>query len=232
MTKIRGIIFDMDGVLIDARDWHYEALNRALALFGHGISRNAHQSEFDGLPTRDKLIRLNISHDLPASLHEFINRMKQVYTLQMVAERCHPVTDHQLALINLKDQGYQLAVASNSIRASVDTMLKKAELQAYLDFTLSNEDVKRGKPHPEIYHQAIARMKLMPQECVVIEDNPHGIAAATAAGAHVLCVKSPVEVKISNINNFISMCDGIMRHNPFGKNGPHKVQVVKYVAQL
>ena len=55
MTKIKAIVFDMDGVLIDAKEWHYEALNRALGLFGYGISRYDHLSRYDGLPTRRKL---------------------------------------------------------------------------------------------------------------------------------------------------------------------------------
>lgn len=207
MVKIRGIIFDMDGVLIDAKEWHYEALNQALGVFGHRIGREAHESEFDGLPTREKLLRLTDRYRLPVSLHGLINRMKQVYTLQMASERCHPVAEHNYALANLKAQGYRLAVASNSVRDSVEVMLHRAGLHQYLDFTLSNEDVKRSKPHPEIYHKAIARMRLLPQECVVIEDNPHGIAAAVAAGAHVLRVADPDEVRLSRILSFIADCE-------------------------
>lgn len=203
MSRIRGVIFDMDGVLIDAREWHYNALNRALGLFGFGISREAHLQEFDGLPTRDKLQSLSANAGLPATLHGFINEMKQRYTLQLVSRLCEPVSSHQQALAGLKSQGYQLAVASNSVRGSIDLMLAKAGLKKYLEFTLSNEDVEKGKPHPEIYLKAISRMGLMPEECVVVEDNPHGIAAAQAAGAHVLRVADPSEVCLSRITDFI-----------------------------
>ena len=207
MKKIRGIIFDMDGVLIDAREWHYEALNKALGLFGNEIKREAHLSVFDGLPTRDKLIRLSETHGLPVSLHTFINRMKQNYTLQLVTERCTPVAAHHHALSGLRAQGYRLAVASNSVRSSVDAMLNKAGLRQYLEFTLSNEDVRQGKPHPEIYHKAITRLGLQPQECLVIEDNPHGVAAALASGAYVLRVAGPEEVELSRILSFIKVCE-------------------------
>lgn len=207
MNRIRGVIFDMDGVLIDAREWHYEALNKALALFGHEINRDAHLTVFDGLPTREKLIRLSETHGLPVSLHTFVNRMKQLYTLQLVAERCTPLATHHHALSILREKGYKLAVASNSVRRSVDTMLNKAGLRQYLDFTLSNEDVHQGKPHPEIYYKSISRMGLQPQECLIIEDNPHGIAAAVAAGAHVLRVNDPGEVQLSRILSFINVCE-------------------------
>lgn len=77
---IKAIIFDMDGVLIDAKDWHYEALNRALRLFGCEISRYDHLATFDGLPTKEKLNLLSKERHLPEKLHSFINEMKQRYT--------------------------------------------------------------------------------------------------------------------------------------------------------
>lgn len=207
MTRIRGVIFDMDGVLIDAREWHYDALNQALSLFGFSISREAHLGGFDGLPTREKLKRLSEHEGLPVTLHTLINNLKQRYTLQMAEKYCRPVAAHQDALAALSEQGYRLAVASNSVRASIDTLLARAGLNQWLQFTLSNEDVCCGKPHPEIYCKAIARLELSPEECVVVEDNPHGIAAATAAGAHVLQVADPSAVNLSLIKKFISQCE-------------------------
>lgn len=207
MTQIRGVIFDMDGVLIDAKEWHYEALNLALSHFGLTIPRNLHEGDFDGLPTRDKLNRLSDRTPLPYSLHDFINELKQHYTLRRIHKDCWPVYEHQYALAYLKQRGIQLAVASNSVRASIDTMLSRAQLLPYLDFTLSNEDVTRGKPDPEIYCKAIQMMNLKPTECIVVEDNPHGIAAAQAAGAHVLTVRDPSEVTWLRLHDFIISCE-------------------------
>ena len=89
MTKIDTILFDMDGVLIDARDWHYEALNKALSLFGMAISRLDHLNNFDGLPTREKLKLLTIERNFPEQLHAFVNELKQKYTLEIVHQNCH-----------------------------------------------------------------------------------------------------------------------------------------------
>lgn len=210
MRLIRSVIFDMDGVLIDAKEWHYQALNQILDSFGVAISREAHETEFDGLPTRDKLNLLTARYGLPTSLHDFINEMKQHYTMQLIHQHCWPVFEHQLALSQLKQKGYRVAVASNSIRQSIETMLSRAQLLPYLEFFLSNEDVCRGKPDPEIYCRAMQRLKLTPQECVVVEDNPHGVAAARAAGAHVLVVKDPSEVTWENIQAFIAECESII----------------------
>ncbi len=102
---IKAVIFDMDGVLIDAKDWHYEALNRALRLFGMEISRSDHLTTFDGLPTRRKLEMLTVTENLPEGLHRFLNDLKQVYTLELVSSRCRPTFAHEFALARLKARG-------------------------------------------------------------------------------------------------------------------------------
>lgn len=200
---IRGVIFDMDGVLIEAKDWHYEALNKALKLFGFEISRFDHLKTFDGLPTRRKLEILSVERGLPIELHSFINEMKQVYTVEMIHTHCKPRFVHEYALSKLHAMNYRLGLASNSIRSTIDLMMEKARLSQYLEVQLSAEDVVKGKPDPEIYIKAIEKLGLTPSECLVVEDNDHGIMAARASGAHVLVVREVDEVNFENINNTI-----------------------------
>lgn len=200
---IKAVIFDMDGVLIEAKEWHYESLNRALALFGYEISRYAHLTSYDGLPTKTKLEMLTVEQGLPRSLHGFINDMKQRYTMELVHTQCKPRFVHEYALSSLKSRGLKLAVCSNSIRATIDTMMEKANLQRYLDLTLSNQDVSQPKPSPEIYLAAMARLGLAPHECLVVEDNENGVRAARDSGAHVLVVTAVSEVNLNNIQSRI-----------------------------
>lgn len=199
MNKIKAVIFDMDGVLIDAKDWHYEALNKSLSLFGLEISRYDHLVTFDGLPTKEKLKMLSMESDLPIELHSFINDMKQQYTMDIVLSKCKPKFYHQYALSNLKKNGYQIAVCSNSIKNTIQVMMEKSGLISYLDFFLSNQDVINGKPDPEIYNLAIQRLGILPCECLIVEDNPNGIKAAKDSGAHVLEIDQIEEVNYSNI---------------------------------
>jgi beta-phosphoglucomutase len=117
-VAIQAVIFDMDGVLVEAKDWHYEALNAALALFGLDLSRDEHLAFFDGLPTRKKLEVLGVSRNLPAKLHPLINELKQKFTLDIILSRCRPVFHVQYALAALRRSGYRLAVCSNSVRLS------------------------------------------------------------------------------------------------------------------
>lgn len=202
-AKIRGVIFDMDGVLIDAKDWHYEALNRALAHFGFTINRYDHLVTFDGLPTRKKLEMLTRERGLPARLHSFLNELKQIYTMELVYARCRPRFQHEYALSRLKADGFRLAVASNSTRNSVVTMMRSSDLERYLDAMVSNEDVKVGKPDPAMYNETMRRLGLEASECLVVEDNENGIAAAKAAGAHLLVVKEVTEVTHDRIQQRI-----------------------------
>ena len=203
MSTIKSVIFDMDGVLIEAKEWHYDALNRALNLFGLEISRYDHLVTYDGLPTRMKLQMLFMERGLPDALHEFINEMKQVYTMEIVFANCKPTFYHQYALSRLKADGYRMAVCSNSVQQSVEMMLQRADLLKYLEFYFCNQDVEHPKPNPEIYLNAITRLGLTPDECLIVEDNPNGIKAARDSGAHVLCVTDVTEVNYSNIKRKI-----------------------------
>lgn len=204
---IKAVVFDMDGVLIDAREWHYEALNRALALLGYEITRYEHLSTYDGLPTKQKLQMLTVEHGLPAELHAFMNSLKQQYTLEFVATRCKPVFQHQYALARLQQAGYKLGVASNSVRRTVEEMMERSDLLQYLDVIVSNEDVARGKPDPEMYVKAMATLGVEPCEVVVVEDNENGVRAATAAGAHVLVVGGPEDVTLDAIQRRIAAAE-------------------------
>jgi len=197
--KIKAVLFDMDGVLIEAKEWHYEALNQALRIFGYEINRYEHLTSYDGLPTSVKLSKLTIEKGLPEALHDFINEMKQQYTIGLIHSFCKPRFNHEYALSRLKAEGYKLAVGSNSIRQTVHLMMEKAKLAQYFDLLLSNQDVKKAKPSPEIYLTAMKRLGVQPEECVIVEDNENGIKAAIASGGHVLQVKTVDDVTYNAI---------------------------------
>lgn len=203
MTKIKAILFDMDGVLIDAKEWHYDALNRALGLFGMEINRRDHLITYDGLPTRKKLEMLTLERGLPKELHSFINDIKQQYTLDEIHQKCKPYFAHEYALSRLKADGMVMGVCSNSIRRTVEVALDKAMIGHYFNALYSNQDVEKGKPDPEMYLKCMERLRVTPQETLILEDNEHGIQAAIASGAHLLIVRSIEDVNYQNISRHI-----------------------------
>lgn len=196
---IEAVVFDMDGVLIDAKEWHYDALNRALGYFGYTITRADHLHTFDGLPTRKKLEMLSQERDLPRGLHAFLMYLKQQYTVEQVLLKCKPMFVHEYALSNLRARGYKLGLGSNSIRSTVELMMEKSNLVRYLDVMVSNEDVTNPKPHPDIYLATAEKLGVAPEKCLVVEDNANGIKAAEAAGCPLLVVHSVLDVQLDRI---------------------------------
>lgn len=188
---IKGVVFDMDGVLIDAREWHYQALNSALDLFGYNIDYEAHISHFDGLPTRVKLEILSKEQGLPIHLHKLINEVKQERTLRIAASECYPKSNHLSILTYLKTNGFKIGLATNSIRETTIAMMTYAGLIDFFDSILTNEDVVEAKPNPEIYLKSAKNLGLAPDQILVFEDNQHGIRAAIDAGCQFSKVESP-----------------------------------------
>jgi len=193
---IKLIIFDLDGVLVEAKNIHFEALNKALAQYA--ITWEEHLSTYDGLKTNQKLEMLHERKGLPKEYFKRIWDDKQMYTLQALRNlRCNP--DLVTTMTMLVNDGYKLAVCSNSIRKTVLTVLSKLGIIEYFDLIISNEDVKNSKPHPEMYWKAISEIGVLPEETLIVEDSPYGLLAANRAKAHVLRVESPEDVTYINI---------------------------------
>ena len=204
---IKAVIFDMDGVLVDAKEWHYQAFNQALEHHGYTLTEEEHRTRYDGLPTRVKLQWLERDKGVPASLHDSIKDLKQKFTLELLHKNCRPNPHHLRTLSELKRMGMQLGVASNSVAETVTLVLKMTELDTYLNFVLSNQDVRLPKPDPEIYRRSIQLLGIKPEECLIVEDNEYGIQAARAAGGHVLVVQGTFEVTLENVQSFIKQIE-------------------------
>jgi len=196
---IKLIIFDLDGVLVEAKNIHYDAFNDALGK-EYSISWNEHLSTYDGLKTNQKLNMLSEQKGLPTELHKDIWIQKQKLTLQKL-KQLEP-SDVLIELMDsLVERGYKIAVCSNSIRKTVLTVLSKLGIMEFMDYIVSNEDVENSKPHPEMYWNAISKMKCLPEETLIVEDSPYGLLAAARSKSHILRVKNTEQTNLKNINN-------------------------------
>ena len=196
MSEIKAVLFDMDGVLIDAQEWHYEALNEVLQIFGFEITREMHLDRYDGLSTAKKLQMLTNEVGLPEHIHGMINRVKQDRTLRIAAQKCFPNVSHQVLISKLKHKNIKIGVVTNSIRQTTEFMLTYAGLLDSLDVLVTNQDVGDPKPNPECYLIAMEKLGVSPIETVIVEDSPYGIMAAKASGATVVTVTSVDEVTL------------------------------------
>lgn len=199
---IKAIIFDLDGVLIDATEWHFEALNDALKLFGFEITREDHLGFYNGLPTAEKLKALSDKKGFPLGLHEIIKEMKRRYTDSKVSQLCIPSHEKQIMLTHLKNKGYKLACCSNAQKYSVLNMLQFAQIDRFFNHIIGNDEGIKPKPDPAIYLSAFKILDVKPPEAVIVEDASHGIEAARNSGAKVLAVRGFEDVNLSLFADF------------------------------
>ncbi len=194
---IKAIIFDLDGVLVDATEWHYEALNEALALFGFEITPMEHLHEYNGLPTIKKLEKLTLQKGLPTGLYKTIQQLKRKFTDEKAIIYCRPMYEKQVLLSNLKRAGFRLAACSNAQKYSVINMLTMSQIIDYFEEIMGNDEGLAPKPAPDMYLAMLKKLRIQPREAIIVEDAPHGIQAARASGANVLEVRGYEEVNLS-----------------------------------
>lgn len=191
----RLVIFDLDGVLLDSRGIHYEALNRALLDINptYVISWDEHLSKYDGLPTTKKLQMLTEQKGLPPALYDSVWRAKQRYTVELYG---NIEQNDQLMFFCelLKMNGIQIAVASNSIRETTKIALLRLGIMEYVHYVVTNEDVKHPKPFPEMYFKAMIALQTNPNKTVIIEDSHIGRTAALASKAHLIPIGNANEL--------------------------------------
>lgn len=199
---IKLIVFDLDGVLIEAKNIHYEALNKALGE-DYAINWNEHLSTYDGLKTNQKLELLTKNKGLPPSQYSFVWKEKQRYTLEAL-NHIQKSAELRECLEQLILDGYKIACCSNSIRKTVLTSLYKLGVVDCFDLILSNEDVNNSKPHPEIYWKAMSAFGVLPQETLIVEDSPVGLLAADRSKAEILRVDDPKDLTLTKIRNKLS----------------------------
>ena len=203
MNKL--VIFDLDGVILDSRELHYDALNAALIKVGeqYVISREEHLSIYDGLNTTKKLKLLSEKKGLPVEFYDQIWKDKQQATFDLIG-KCYSNPSVSYICDQLRIRGYKIAVASNSIRETVRIALYHAKLLPYVDYYVSNEDVHNPKPFPEMYWKCMTKMKALPKDTIIVEDSHIGREGALNSGAHLYPVKDAYEL---NGNQFMEYID-------------------------
>jgi beta-phosphoglucomutase-like phosphatase (HAD superfamily)/dTDP-glucose pyrophosphorylase len=199
-----AFIFDLDGVLIDSKEIHFDALNLALSEIDeyYTISKEDQATTFEGLSTKAKLDILSYSRGLPKELHNVVWEKKQIYSSKMFQ-----VFEKDEELIKLfkiiKSFNIKIGVASNAIRDTVIGSLKSLGIYTLVDYALSNEDVSNPKPNPEIYKLMISLLGSSPQKTVIFEDSDIGQAAARASLANLFPVTERKDISLSYISKAI-----------------------------
>lgn len=185
---IKAIVFDMDGVLIDAVKLHQKAFIEAVKPYKE-ITEEYHMQNLNGIPTKKKLEKLGFNTDLI----EEINARKQEITFDLIKQNIKPLPQVTNVILELKKRKIPFAVCSNSIRKSIELFLKAADIEGF-EFIISNQEVINPKPHPEMYLKAIHKLGLPKEEILIVEDSPVGLQAAKESGARVCKINDPYDI--------------------------------------
>jgi hypothetical protein len=201
---IKLVIFDLDGVLVDACEWHRIALNRALKeVCNYEISLEEHYKDYNGIPTKIKLNKLFQKGLIKDGDFALIEELKQRYTIELINETAKN-RQEKIELINLlKNKKIKIACYTNSIRQTAELMLSKTGILHFFDLILTNQDVEASKPNPQGYNKIIDLFNVSLNETIIVEDSPKGYEAAYLSGAKVFKVNDQEQVNINLFKGFI-----------------------------
>jgi HAD superfamily hydrolase (TIGR01509 family) len=197
---VKAILFDLDGVLVDAVALHREAFLSALLIGEVMMTAEEHDRSLNGLPTRIKLRELVREGRISEELAPIIADHKQRMTRALIEKYVHHDQQKYDLIRGLKADGYFVGCVSNAVWSSVTRMLHRAGLLGLMDIVLSNEDLENPKPAPDGWHIAMKRLGVYPSQTLIIEDSEPGLISARASGAHVLAVRDPTEVTRERID--------------------------------
>lgn len=201
----KAIIFDLDGVLIDSKEIHFNSLNLALRDIDpkYIITKQEQETTYEGLTTRTKLSILSNTKGLPESLHDVVWKSKQEYSSAMF-ESTSKDNDLFYTIKSIKDNGIKVGVASNSIRKTLDACLFSLGISSLIDVSLSNEDVELPKPSSEIYEKIMSLLGSTKSSTVIFEDSDIGLRAAIGSGAKVFAVKNRADVNPNSVEKAVN----------------------------
>jgi len=190
MNRFRAIIFDMDGVIVDSEPRHERAFREVFTEMGYGETHGIHFPEYYGRSDRALWIDFIAKHNPTQSLEE-LSEWKQRKFLDMIRQD-QPIFEDLPQLVERLSLVYKLGLASGSYHDVIDVILALKELRRFFPVVVSVQDVKRGKPAPDVFLHAADLLMVEPRECCVIEDSAAGVEAAIAAGMTVIGITNSI----------------------------------------
>ena len=187
---MKAVIFDMDGVLVDSQPYHFKADIETMSEYGV-IKDQKFYEAFAGTLTDNRMRTLRDMFGLDVPAEELIEKREKMILDVMANEDIKPVSGIPELLRSIKALGLKTAVASSSGIELIKLVLDRLGIAVYFDSITSGNDVKRGKPSPDIFLLAAERIGAEPSECLVVEDSENGVKAAKSAGMKALGYINP-----------------------------------------
>ena len=185
----RGVLWDVDGTLINSSDYHFQSWRDTLVLKSFALSHEQFLKDFGR--RNDEIVPLYLGPATAAADIQRIADAKELLYRRMLSERGGQALPGVLRwLERLRRSGWRQAVASSAPPANLEAILATLGIAGYFDAVVSAADVSRGKPDPQVFLVAAQRLQVPPERCVVVEDAPAGVEGARRAGMRVIGVLS------------------------------------------
>jgi len=185
VSRVEAVVFDLDGVIVDS-EHVWDEVREELARERGGRWHDRAQTDMMGMSSPEWSRYMHDVIGLPESPAEIdaevVRRMLDRYTKQL------PLVDGAVEAVSRMAGSFRLALASSSNRPVIDAVLEVSGLAPLFEATVSSEEVGRGKPAPDVFLEAAARLAVAPERCAAVEDSGNGIRAAHAAGMRVLAI--------------------------------------------
>ncbi|MBR5830617.1 MAG: HAD family phosphatase [Tidjanibacter sp.] len=185
---VKGVIFDMDGVLVNNMSVHFEAFAAMAERYNLTAEEGVDFTHLNGRGNDDIIGALFPPHIIAEKGVEALAAEKEALYREIYAPKIAPVAGLRELLAEIRNAGLRCAVGSSGPRVNVDFVLDRCAIEPYFDVRISGDMVTRCKPDPEIFLTAASRLGVAPEDCLVFEDAKAGVAAAKAAGMKVIAL--------------------------------------------
>jgi len=198
---IKAVIFDMDGVIIDSEPLHYEANKEIFSRLGIPV-QDVPYSNYIGVSNEEMWQDLKNTFSLPYSVNELVERQNNETIKHFKKSSLKPIDGIVELLSTLKNNNFKIGLASSSPKVLIEEVLSSLNLDKYFDVYASADHVAYGKPKPDLFIYTAGLLRVIPRECVVIEDSKNGVKAAKAAGMKCIGFINP-----NSMNQDLSLAD-------------------------
>lgn len=188
---IKGVIFDMDGLMIDSEPLNSSSISKVIRMYGKTpIVKENGLIHTVGLKGYDQWVEIKKTHSITEGIDNLRRQRRAIYMEILKKENIQTMSGLRRLVAMLKSKSIKLAVASNTSRKHLVFILKKIRMFSYFHTVLSADEVKRAKPYPDIYEAVARKLSLKTSECIVLEDSEVGVLSAKRAGAFVIAIPS------------------------------------------
>jgi len=184
--KIRAVIWDMDGVIVDTAPYHLTAWQEAFGKRGVEFTEADFRHSFG--QRNDAIIKSTLGEDTSQELIEAISQEKETCFRQRIQQHIQPLPGVLELMKSLKGHGFKMALASSAPIENIHLLTKSLGINDCFQAIISDRDVTKGKPDPQVFKLAARKLGVAPEDCVVIEDAVAGVTAARKAGMRCLAV--------------------------------------------